>query len=75
MWAACEDNLGRAWQPRTRLRAESIETKAQTKTEANTDESRKVIQLVTQALRPVAEARAAVVRALRLDLGLPEAPA
>jgi hypothetical protein len=75
MWAAYEDNLRPAWQPRTRLREASADTNPEARTETESAESRKVIQLVTQALRPFAEARAAVVRALRLDLGIPEVPA
>jgi hypothetical protein len=75
MLTACEDNLGRTWQPRTRLRPVAATAGAQEKTGAAAEEVRNTIQLVTQALRPFAEARAAVVRALRLDLGRLEAPA
>jgi hypothetical protein len=68
MWCGCEDNLGRAWTPRTRLKvqAERAESKPQ--------DLQRLIRLVTEALRPFQEARMAVVRVLRLDSGLPEVP-
>ena len=80
MVCGCEDNLGRAWRPRTRLRAEAP---AQPRTEEkaagpggdlSVKELQRMVRLVTEALRPFSEARMAVVRALRRDAGLPELP-
>jgi hypothetical protein len=34
-----------------------------------------MIRIIQEALRPFSEAKAAVVRALRLDQGMPEVPA